>query len=192
MKYFTILSLATIFLFSCTQNNAKKQEKPKDHSETIKKGKTIAKATFNALSSELKKAMSSGGVPAAAKYCNVAAMPITDSLSMKHHVAIKRTTNKLRNQNNKPTTLESQIFSQYEEKKAAGQKLGPIVKMIDGMDVFYAPILMKGLCLTCHGDAKTIPDYDVIKKLYPNDQATGYKEGDLRGMWSISFLDKKE
>jgi len=28
----------------------------------------------------------------------------------------------------------------------------------------------------------------IIKKLYPFDIATGYSEGDLRGIWSITFL----
>jgi len=39
------------------------------------------------------------------------------------------------------------------------------------------------MCLGCHGDEKTLDKKAVmeIKRLYPNDRATGYKVGDLRG-----------
>jgi len=45
-------------------------------------------------------------------------------------------------------------------------------------------------CLGCHGteggdiNAKTLK---IIKQKYPEDKATGYKEGDLRGWWKITF-----
>ena len=55
---------------------------------------------------------------------------------------------------------------------------------------FYAPIKVQDLCLNCHGQPGTdikAADYDLIKKLYPEDEAVGYKSGDLRGMWSIRF-----
>ena len=31
------------------------------------------------------------------------------------------------------------------------------------------------------------PVYEVIEGLYPNDDAIGYKAGDLRGIWRIDF-----
>ncbi len=45
-------------------------------------------------------------------------------------------------------------------------------------------------CLKCHGlpgkdiDANTLA---LLQKKYPEDKATGYKLGDLRGAWKISF-----
>lgn len=47
--------------------------------EYLVKGKEIASATFKALSSELKAAMGRGGVEEAIQYCNISALPITDS-----------------------------------------------------------------------------------------------------------------
>jgi len=49
------------------------------------------------------------------------------------------------------------------------------------------------LCEKCHGKIGSTlkeADYASIKSLYPEDMAIGYKTGDLRGMWSISFLEK--
>jgi len=43
------------------------------------------------------------------------------------------------------------------------------------------------VCLQCHGEpAKLAPGVaEALKELYPDDQATGYSLGDLRGAISI-------
>jgi hypothetical protein len=50
------------------------------------------------------------------------------------------------------------------------------------------------MCLSCHGSVgKDIAPETTAKltQLYPQDLATGYALGDLRGMWSLR-LPKKE
>jgi hypothetical protein len=37
------------------------------------------------------------------------------------------------------------------------------------------------VCLTCHGTEVKPEVLTKIKELYPNDKATGYQEGDIRG-----------
>ena len=61
------------------------------------KGKDIAKATFNELSSNLMEQMKLGGPSQAIPFCNLQATPITEQLSEKYNVIIKRTSNKLIN-----------------------------------------------------------------------------------------------
>ena len=53
---------------------------------------------------------------------------------------------------------------------------------------YYQKITVKEMCLQCHGDIeKADPDlWKQIKIEYPYDKATGYKVGDLRGMFVIS------
>jgi len=70
--------------------------------------------------------------------------------------------------------------------------MSPVVSTEKGHIVYYKPItIAMPSCLKCHGssgkeiDTKTL---EIIRKNYPEDQATGYKEGDLRGMWKITFL----
>lgn len=61
----------------------------------------------------------------------------------------------------------------------------------EGSVHFYAPILLAApVCLQCHGR----PEKDIapatmaaIKKLYPEDKATGFQLGDLRGLWRVTF-----
>jgi hypothetical protein len=154
-------------------------------------GKTIAAATFAQLSQRLQKSMHRGGVAEALSYCNVAAIPLVDSLSQVHQAMIKRTSLKVRNPQDAPTATEKVILEDYAKAHQSGQQLAPIVKELPSGDMaFYAPIQVNDFCLKCHGKVgQTLitEDYTIIKKLYPQDKATGYVAGDLRGMWSITL-----
>ena len=155
------------------------------------KGKQIAQASFKTLAGNLKKAMKKGGAVEAIKFCNLKANPLVDSLSKAHHAKIKRTSNKLRSPANAASELETQQLASYMEDVKANKPLMPsVVLTSDNKVQFFAPIKTKAVCLKCHGvvDADNLPKpYKVIQELYPNDQATGYSEGELRGIWSIQF-----
>lgn len=157
----------------------------------LDKGKQIAAATFTALSQQLQKAVKEDGIPNAIKYCNLAAYPITDSLSQAHQAVIRRTSLKNRNPKNKTTEIERIVLKDFEKKAAEGQALKPIVKSLNDQTVtFYAPIQLNEFCLNCHGklgETLTSENYTFIKKYYPEDKAIGYLSGELRGMWSIQL-----
>ena len=188
-------ALLTLVCWDCTTQ----QQQPKEitslttEQETVylDKGKQIAAATFIALSQQLQKAIKEGGIPNAIRYCNLAAYPITDSLSQVHQAVIKRTSLKIRNSKNKATELEQIILDDFAKKAANGQALKPIVKSLEGKKIaFYAPIKLNDFCLNCHGklaETLTKENYSFIKNHYPEDQAIGYVNGELRGMWSIQL-----
>jgi hypothetical protein len=121
----------------------------------------------------------------------VQAMPITEQLSEKYNVTIKRTSNKLRNSSNKPNERELQIIEQYNNSLNNENGLNPIVEVDEyGIKHFYAPIIMQANCLGCHGtinETVAVKTDSIIKSRYLNDEAIGYVEGDLRGIWSITF-----
>ena len=147
-------------------------------------------ATFSTLSAELGKALQEGGVSQAVEVCNIAAMPLVDSLSKVHNASIRRTSLKVRNPKNTPTSDELKVLNGYAKKAGTGGKLEPKIVEVDGMVSFYAPIMTKPLCLKCHGkvgETLTEEDYVVIKNLYPDDQAIDYGNENLRGIWSIQF-----
>lgn len=160
-----------------------------EQTEFLEKGKTIAGATFTALSSRLQAAMQEGGVANAIGYCQLNAYPLVDSLSEVHGATIRRTTLKVRNPKDAPDELERSILEQYAAQDEAGEKLGPMVQAVAGQEViFFAPIRTNAFCLQCHGTpGQTLQEEDLslIREHYPEDQAIGYQDGDLRGMWSI-------
>lgn len=155
------------------------------------KGQEIAQQTFKALSSNLKKAMSEGGVKNAVKFCNVNESVIVDSLSKHYDVSIKRTSHKLRNEKNKPNASEQEMIDYYLNASKTTEDLFPEVKRnTDNTVSFYAPIHLQPLCVTCHGTVgKTVSesDYKSILALYPNDKAVDFDIDEFRGIWSITF-----
>ncbi|WP_457617401.1 Tll0287-like domain-containing protein [Lutibacter sp.] len=178
--------ITLVSLISCT-NSLSKQEK-KDY---LQKGKEIAKASFKELSNHLMSQMQMGGPAQAVPFCNVQAIPVTESLSNKYNVTIKRTSDKVRNPKNAPTKREQEVISTYKALKAKGEKLTPIVE-IDAANKkhFYAPIIVNKKCLSCHGtkgEELSVKTDSLIKTMYPKDLAVDYKIGDVRGVWSITF-----
>ncbi|ACF14959.1 conserved hypothetical protein; putative signal peptide [Chloroherpeton thalassium ATCC 35110] len=169
-----------------------------DKQEYLAKGKEMVSITMKTLGGNLMKAMKENGVAHAAEFCNLKASPLVDSLQNVYHASIRRATLKPRNQENLATAQEEEIINAYmEQMKSENAELKPIVKM-SGSDTvsFYAPIkIPAAMCLKCHGAVGTEvseEDYKKVKELYPNDKAVGYKEGELRGIWSIHFPVAKE
>lgn len=181
-----------LILISCEQaKKEKKLSKDEIRQEAMEEGNRIALETQQALASQLKFIIERDGIPQALKYCNVHAYPIVDSLEKKHDVGIKRASLHVRNPKDKPDEEEADILAEYESAIANGQTPSPVV-ILDDKQVRYArPIILSNqLCLNCHGIiGKDIKEnhYEVIRALYPEDNATGFKLGDLRGIWSIKF-----
>lgn len=178
--------LVFMAMFSCDNSLTDKERQ-----EYIEKGKAISQATFNSLSEKLTEQMKLGGPAQAIPFCNVEAMPLTQQLSAEYNVVIKRTSNKLRNQKNKPTERELEIINNYHKSISDNKEFKSIVEVdSNNKKHFYAPIIVKANCLACHGKVNEFVSMEtdsIIKSLYPNDKAVGYNEGDLRGIWSITF-----
>ena len=191
--YSLVAVLSIVLLFSCSEDNTKKSDVKKSivaDSIVVKEGKKIAMASFKVLKGELMSAINQGGPIAGVDICSSKAMTITDSLSAVYKVQIKRTSAKNRNPKNSPNDLEKEVLENWEKDIAQSTRIVPKVFHSDNGEVnFVAPIKMQTLCLTCHGEKEFInPDLNtMILEKYPDDMAHGYKEGQLRGAWSITF-----
>ena len=156
-------------------------------------GRLIAKASFEALSQKLMQALETGGVAHALQFCHANADPLTDSLSAKHGVRIRRVAELNRNPANAPDAREKALFETFAAWKAGGRDLktaDTTVVLAPGKVLFAKPILLQPQCVACHGKVgETVAEenYREIQKLYPGDRAAGFSPGDLRGMWAIYF-----
>jgi hypothetical protein len=145
---------------------------------------TVAQKT---LGGTLMKQVATNGAVAALEFCNLEALPITDSVASTYNVVIQRISEKNRNPKNALNSqLDIQIWEAYLNNEANG-----IIQKTDesGKTVFYKPIKMAmETCLNCHGNIETIKPQvaEKIKELYPNDKATGFSMNDLRGMWKVT------
>ncbi|MFH5834029.1 DUF3365 domain-containing protein [Halalkalibaculum sp. DA3122] len=162
-----------------------------DSSAVVSEGQMISQAAFKTLSSNLQQAMAEGGVENALRFCNIEAMPLTDSLSTHFDIELRRASHRPRNPSNRADSLELQTIQQYLSEIEAGRDLKPVIYTSGSTISYHAPIRIAGpLCLNCHGQPATDiakPDLQVIRELYPEDEATGFSLGELRGIWSIRF-----
>ena len=181
-----LLFLLLIVIMSC-QSKLTTEEK-ENYSN---KGVEIAKASFKQLSTQLTIQMKEGGPGLAIPFCNTQASPLIQQLEEKYSVVIKRTSDKIRNPNNEATSRELEIIKAYKNKVISNEKLSPVVELDkNNSKHFYAPIVLKSNCIVCHGklgENVTEKTNSLLKSLYPGDLAVDYKEGDLRGIWSIIF-----
>ena len=164
-----------------------------DTAKYLELGDDLVGETKRKISTTLVDAMEKGGVKYAAQFCNLVAYPIVDSMSRAHNARIRRVSDKPRNPKDAMNEEEQKVFAIFKAKaQMPNAELKPIVvQHDDGTVGYYAPIkISMPTCLKCHGEVgKDIKaeDYKVLKSLYPNDVAVGYKEGELRGMFSIRF-----
>ena len=188
-----LLLLFLVALLSCNSDEKSNKESKSENLESsyLDKGHTISEESFNALRTELMKAMGQKGIGGAIEFCNIEALPLTDSLSKAFDATIRRTSLKWRNPKNKPTDEERVILEEFESLFKSGTTIKHSIINLSDTEVLYVrPIYAQGLCQNCHGTPGSTlsPDnHAIIKKLYPEDKATDYQSGDLRGMWSIKF-----
>lgn len=147
-----------------------------------------AAAVKQALGKNLMQALATGGPVHAVDFCNVRAMPLTDSIAQLYGVQIKRVTNKPRNPNNAASAFEQTVLEILSNRLANSQSTDPIFTSHKVGMRAYVPIVTNALCLNCHGTPEkdiSLPTLAAIKAKYPGDAAFGYAENQLRGMFVV-------
>ncbi len=199
-KFILILSLVVFLSFGCNNNNSEKENsasenktveiKPSNDFFYIKKGKQFVSEAKKILGKNLGNAIKSGGAANAVSFCSEKALFLTDSTAKSHKVKIKRVSDKNRNILNEATGKELAYINKSKKLISEGSEPKPQVFASDNKVVIYYPIIVNQMCLKCHGNiSKDIETktYETIKKLYPEDKATGYNVGDLRGIWVVTM-----
>jgi hypothetical protein len=158
----------------------------------LERGQAIAGQAFVLLSSNLMQAISERGITNALAYCSERAYPLTALVADTNQVRLQRLTHRPRNPTNAVPRGEGEILRQFQLALDRGERPMPLVRAgTGGNAVFYSPIVLTNpLCLQCHGTVGTDiqpATAALLAALYPNDQATGFKLGDLRGMWRIEM-----
>jgi len=144
------------------------------------------------LQKELRAAIKAGGFVKALEVCKTVAPSIAAKLSEPEGMSVRRTALKTRNPDNAPDAYERKVLEQFVADAAAGKDLKKMqhaeIVGADGAKEFrFMRAIPTGkLCLNCHGDSIKDDVKAEIDKLYPKDEATGFKQGELRGAFSIS------
>jgi hypothetical protein len=116
--------------------------------------------------------------------CQLQAPEIAASLSVKG-IVVGRASDRLRNPANATPEWVSPVLDAWLADSADREP--QIVTLADDRRGYVEPILLKPLCLTCHGSNLAPAVAARISELYPQDQAVGYDAGDFRGVFWIEY-----
>jgi hypothetical protein len=156
---------------------------PEMMTETQRAQQELVLAATNAMVSELMgelmAAMEDGDASAAIGVCKEKAPAVAANISMQYGLAIGRTSHKLRNPANTAPDWAMEFVDGLVD--TPSYVVGP-----KGELGALLPIKLAAECQMCHGPAEMI-DEEVMASIsthYPDDQAVGFAEGDLRGwLW---------
>jgi len=136
---------------------------------------------------ELKQALMAGmqqGPEAAISACKDQAPAITASLATEG-IRIGRSSHRLRNPDNVAPDWVEPVLKAYVAEKADREPR--VVALANNREGYVEPILVKPLCLTCHGESLAPGVREQIMAMYPHDAAIGFKTDDLRGVYWVEY-----
>ncbi|TNE75086.1 MAG: DUF3365 domain-containing protein [Gammaproteobacteria bacterium] len=158
--------------------------------QLVSDARSLVKTFAGSLKKELKAAIQNGGLTNGIGVCNTVAPHIAEANS-NDNWTISRTSLKPRNPDNAPTDWQEMQLLAMEKQPVKDGKPVEFWQVSDasGQSQFryMSAIPTQKLCLGCHG--KSIDDGVKAKlaELYPEDKATGFSEGDLRGAFVVTY-----
>jgi len=189
-----VLMLASAGLAGCDKAPQSSVDHKAIEQRTVASREAV-KAFASELQGELKASMQTGGPVAAISVCKEAAPAIADDISGQTGWQVGRTSHRLRNPANKPDAYEAEILARFLEARKNGAdpatlETHDVVTLANGSTAYHymKAIPTQAACLTCHG-ADLAPDVQAALALsYPDDEATGFREGDIRGAFTITQI----
>ncbi len=192
----TTLLLCVLLLASCAPDARVEPPPPLDAAmlaDATRAANALGGDLIAMLTGELKR----GGPDAAIAICADSAQARTRQ-HQEAGLAVRRVGTRVRNPENAPDSFERVVLDAFEASLAAGQLPADTVVMQalagGGTRLRYLrPVRVQEGCLACHGAPENIPPSvrAVLAARYPEDRATGYAVGDLRGAVSV-VVDRKK
>ena len=193
MRLTATLAIAAGFV-SCSDDSGLNSAR---ESAVRAEGAAATQALMTTLQASLVASMEEGGPVHAIEFCASRALVLTDSVSesLGDGISIKRVSERHRNPENAPDASEIEAIRHFDAALADDGVLpGDWVQETPAGELrYYRPLTIAPPCLNCHGDPDAM-DPRIIEALhstYPDDQATGYEAGDLRGLIRVSVSEAR-
>ena len=144
------------------------------------------------LKGRLQAAMREGGPVAAVDVCQKEAPEIATKVSQELELEVGRTALRVRNAANAPDDWERAQLEAFKTAMEAGEDPAGLeaseVFEAEGQTVlrWMKPIPMGKVCATCHGSDIAPEVQAAVAAAYPEDAATGFEAGELRGAFTVT------
>lgn len=158
----------------------------------VEEAKSLASDLKTSLMKNLSEKIAKEGVEKAIPFCHENVKSVAQTAAGKARLEkyqFGRTSHKIRNGQNTAQPWAQEYLKVYqgttkETFKGDPSKQFIIHQFVDGPKkkrIYLEPLYVEAKCLLCHGENISPSVQKEIKKLYPDDQATGFKQGEFRG-----------
>lgn len=156
-----------------------------DVSVNVEAVKAQAAETLQPFKMQLMHALQGGmaeGVVNAIDVCRLQAPAIAEAVTPEG-LALGRTSHRVRNPENAPNAWQQHWIDYY----LGSDDRQPQVMALDGGEVAYVePIMTAPMCGACHGSDLSSDVQAALAEHYPDDEATGFAAGELRGIFWLT------
>jgi hypothetical protein len=135
-----------------------------------------------------------GGWVSAVKVCSDRAQQMTQEFNARTGHTIRRVSLKVRNLQNTPDKYERRKLEEFDLLNQRKSLKNEYFEVVDEKGQKYLrymkPLIALPLCLNCHGPKENISAdvKAILAEKYPDDRATGFLVGDLRGAISVKIV----
>ena len=181
-----IICVIFMVCWDCAQKEPKDSEiLPLQEGLILQIGKSSSDALMKDLKSHLLEAWEENDPVAALEFCTLEALVLTQSVqnTLPEGVRLKRTSSRFRNPKNTPDSIDTIALDHFTNVMNAQEELPKhLIRYVetDKEYRYYQPLKMGTLCLNCHGHLDQMEPGIIasLQENYPQDMATGYREGD--------------
>ena len=174
--------------------SAQKGSKDIAFEEALMDARKVSNQLAEKVRSLLLQEIGKGGFSSAVRVCSEVAQETTLQFNAQtgHHV--RRVSLKYRNPKNVPDAYERRKLEEFNilnQKKELANEYSEIVEEQGKKYLRYLkPLIVAPLCITCHGPKENIPQEvkTILAEKYPDDRATGFLVGDVRGAITVKIL----
>jgi hypothetical protein len=159
--------------------------------QALREARQVSKELAEKVRGLLLQEIERGGFVNAVRVCSESAQKISQQFNKNTGHYARRVSLRVRNPKNIPDDYERRKLEEFDllnREKRLGNEYVEVVKEGNHVYLRYMrPLVVIPLCLVCHGPKENIPSEikTILAEKYPDDRATGFLNGDVRGTISV-------
>ena len=190
----SVILVICFMVVSAPPSNAQKEGKDIAFEEALMDARRVSNQLAEKVRGLLLQEIDKGGFSSAVRVCSELAQEMTLQFNAEtgHHV--RRISLKYRNPKNVADAYEQRKLEEFNilnQKEELSKEYSEIVEEQGKKYLRYLrPLIVAPVCVNCHGPKENIPQEvkTILAERYPDDRATGFLVGDVRGAVTVKIL----
>jgi len=189
-----LLIVGVVSFVVMTGSIAQQPTKDLQQGEALSEARQVSSELAEKVRGLLLQEIGRGGFASAVKVCSEMAQQMTLAFNARTGHTVRRVSLKYRNRQNVPDEYERRKLEELELLNRKKEMRNEYYEVVEDQGKRYLrylkPLLVLPLCINCHGPKENISTdvRSILVERYPEDRATGFLVGDLRGAISVTIF----